>query len=170
MKLLLALLVSLQSAAVFSGVHAVHNQYFSGSGVVIHPDGSAVRYLASLSISKQSANKFHLHYDKVLGDKNMFFDLVYVHDKPDASFFSIYMDDMLVGHGYCWGMKCHTNWSHHGYNIEHTYRRHRRSGAIHGMGSKRGEDGMVYIWKEKLQPFHSLPDDLKRLPDDLMGK
>ena len=160
MKLLLALFVSLQSVAVFGGVHSLHNQYFSGSGVAIHPDGSAVRYLASLSVSKQSTNKFHLHYDTVFGDKNMFFDLVYVHDKPDASFFSIHMDDMLVGHGYCWGMKCHTNWSHQGYNIEYTYRRHRRTNAIHGTGSKRGKDGMVYIWKEMLRPLHQLPDDL----------
>ena len=154
MKLLLVLCVSFWSLAVFGNVHSLHNQYFSGSGVAIHPDGNAVRYLVSLSISKQSAQKFHLNYDMQFADKNVFFDLVYVHDKPDASFFSIYMDDMLVGHGYCWGMRCHTNWSYHGYNIEHSYKRSRRSGAIRGMGSKRGKDGMVYIWKEMLRPIN----------------
>lgn len=160
MKLLLALFVSLQSAAVCGGVYSLHNQHFSGRGVAIYPDGRAVRYLASLSVSKQSTDKFHLHYGKVLGDKDMFYDFVYVHDKADASFFSIYMDDMLVGHGYCWGMKCHTNWSHQGNNIEYTYRRHRRTGAIHGTGSQRDKDGMVHIWKEILHPLRQLPDDL----------
>ena len=112
-------------------------------------------YLVSLSISKESANKFHLNYDFQFSDKNMFFDLVYVHDKPDSSFFSIYMNDMLVGHGHCWGMQCHTNWSYHGHNIEHTLQNAgRRSGAIHGMGSKRGKNGMVYIWKEMLRPIN----------------
>lgn len=154
MKLLLVLFVSLWSLTAFGNVHSVHNQYFSGSGVAIHPDGSAERYLISLSISKESVNKFHLNYDFQFGAKNMSFDLVYVHDKPDASFFSIYMGEMLVGNGYCWGMRCHTNWSHHGYNIEHSYKRSRRTGAIHGMGSKRGKDGMVYIWKEMLNPMH----------------
>ena len=154
MKLLLVLFVSLWSLAAFGSVHSLHNQYFSGSGVAIHPDGSAKRYLISISISKESAQKFHLNYDLQFGNKNVFFDLVYMHDKPDSSFFSIHMGDMLVGHGYCWGMQCHTNWSHHGYNIEYSYHRSRRTGAIHGMGSKRGKDGMVYIWKEMLRPLH----------------
>ena len=154
MKLLLALCLSLWSLAAFSNVHSLHNQYFSGSGVAIHPDGSAHRYLISLSISKQSEHKFNLNYDLQFDEANISHDLVYVHDKPDSSFFSIHMDDELVGHGYCWGMRCHVNWSYHGYDIEHSYKRSRRSGAIYSMGSKRSKDGMVYIWKEMLRPIH----------------
>ncbi len=155
MKLLLALSVSLWSLATFGNVHSLHNQYFSGSGVAIHPDGSAKRYLISLSISKSMPHKFHLSYDAQFGEKNMSLDLVYLHDKPDSSFFSIYAaDDMLIGHGYCWGSRCHTSWSHNGHNVEHTYYRSRRTGAIHGMGSRHNKDGMEYMWKEKLHPLH----------------
>ncbi len=154
MKLFLVFLVSLWSLAALGGMQPLHNnQYFNGSGVKFHPDGSTERYLVSLSISKKSAHKFRLNFDYQFAGKNMFFDLVHKHNMADSSFFSIYKEGELVGHGYCWGMRCHTNWSYHGYNIESSYYRHRRSGAIHSMGSK-SKDGMVYIWKEKLRPLH----------------
>ena len=157
MKLLLAFSVSLWSLAAFGSIHSLSTQYYTGNGVAIHPDGSAERYLITLSVSKQSTNKYALSYDLQFGDKNDFFDLFYVHDKVDSSFFSIFMRGgegyTLVGHGYCWGVKCHVNWNHNRMNVEHTYQRNRRTGAIHGMGSRTNARGVMYLWKEVLQPL-----------------
>ena len=152
MKLLLAFCVSLWSLSAFGNMPALHGtQYFTGSGVAIHPDGSAERYLITLAASKEAAGKYMFSYDLQFGQGNVFFDLLHVHEHADSSFFSIYMGDALVGHGYCWGSKCHTNWSYGGSHVEYTFHHHRRTGMIKGMGSKRSKDGVVYLWKETLR-------------------
>ena len=152
MKLLLAFSVSLWSLSALGSMPSLHGtQYFTGSGVAIHPDGSAERYLITLAASKHAAGKYMFSYDLQFGHGNVFFDLLHVHEHADSSFFSIYIGEMLVGHGYCWGSKCHTNWSHDGHHIENTFHRHRRTGMIHSMGSRSNQDGVVYLWKETLR-------------------
>ena len=154
MKLTLAVFVSLWSLTAFSYQSAHNHEYFHGQGVAIHPDGSAERYLISLAVRKKSMSKYVLSYDIQFGDRNVFFDLAYVHDSADSSFFSVHVRAeegyKLVGHGYCWGPKCHVNYSWNDMNVENTFYRNRRTGNLYGMGSKTGKEGMVYIWKEVL--------------------
>ena len=160
MKFLVAVLFSLGSLTAFAAAgdsthsltySSAHSfEYYHGSGVFKKPSGRSANFLASLTIRKLGEGKFNFIYGIYLPHKNLHYDIT-LSNREGASFFDVMSHGDTVGYGYCWGRKCHLEYSLGGYDVEDTIVRHKHGNALTRTGSKRDEHGIIKSWQMSMK-------------------